>query len=181
MAMLKREDALLLVVDIQANLFPHIQRHEGVADAVVRTIRGCKVLGVPVMVTEQYPKGLGPTIPEIREEFDPFDPIVKSTFSCCGDKGFLEAIEKSGRKEIILCGIEAHVCIYQTARDLLEAGYAVHLLVDGIGSRSQENRGVAIRKMELLGIQLTTMEMALFEMLVACDAPDFKPILKVVK
>ena len=106
---------------------------------------------------------------------------MKSTFSCCGDKGFLQAIEKSGRKEIILCGIEAHVCIYQTARDLIEAGYAVHLLVDGIGSRSQENRGVAIRKMELLGIQLTTMEMALFEMLVACDAPDFKPILKVVK
>jgi len=179
--MLKRENALLLVVDIQANLFPHILRHDEMADAVVRTIRGCKVLGVPVVVTEQYPKGLGPTVKEIQAEFDPFEPIVKSTFSCCGDGGFLDAIEKTGRKEIILCGIEAHVCIYQTARDLVEAGYDVHLLVDGISSRTQENRGVAIRKMENLGVHLTTMEMALFEMLVACDVPDFKPILKVVK
>ncbi|MFH1276807.1 MAG: hydrolase [Candidatus Eisenbacteria bacterium] len=179
--MLKRENAVVVVVDVQDRLLPHIRKHEEVTEAVAKLIRGCRVLGVPVVVTEQYPEGLGPTNRLLKEEFDRWEPIVKSTFSCCGEGSFVEAVEKTGRKEVLLCGIEAHVCVYQTARDLLEKGYRVHLLVDGVSSRRKIDRKTAVARMVSMGAILATVEMALFEMLEVSGTEEFKKISKIVK
>lgn len=179
--MLTRENALLVVVDVQERLLPHIRKNEELAAAVAKMIRGCRVLGVPVLVTEQYPEGLGPTIPSVAELVEPWEPIVKGTFSCCGEEPFPEAVKRAGRKDVLLCGIETHVCVYQTARDLLERGYRVHLLVDAVSSRKKIDRKTAIARMETMGASLATVEMALFEMLRVSGTDEFKRIIRIVK
>jgi len=179
--MLKRENAVLVVVDVQDRLLPHIRKHDDVTEAIARMIRGCKVLGVPILVTEQYPEGLGPTNELLKAEFETWEPIVKATFSCCGEIPFPEALEKTGRKDVLLCGIETHVCVYQTARDLIEKGYRVHLLVDGASSRRKIDRKTAIRRMESMGVHLCTVEMTLFEMLHVSGTDEFRKIVRIVK
>lgn len=177
----RREETVLVVVDVQERLLPHIRKNEEMTEATVRLIRGCKALGVPIVVTEQYPQGLGPTTPAVKAEIEPWAPIVKASFSCCGEGAFNEAIRNAGRKDALLCGIETHVCVYQTARDLLEQGYRVHLVVDAVSSRRKIDRETAIRRMETMGAALTTVEMALFELLRVSGTAEFKAISKIVK
>lgn len=179
--MLKRENALLLVIDIQEKLFPHIRRHDELAEAVGRMIRGCGVLGVPVLVTEQYPEGLGKTIASVAGEAGEETPLTKMTFSCCGEESITSAIAGTGRKDVILCGIETHVCVYQTARDLVEEGYRVHLLTDGVSSRRKNDRKTAIARIGSMGVLLCTVEMALFEMLHLSGTDEFRKIIRIVK
>jgi nicotinamidase-related amidase len=179
--MLIRDDALLLVVDVQERLLPHIHEHEEMLKNTSVLVRGAQVLGLPVTVTEQYRKGLGPTAPLLSGLFEPFEPLEKSAFSCLGDAGIEKALAASGRRQVLLCGIEAHVCVYQTARDLIAAGYTVHLAADCVSSRSPRNRRIAVRRMETMGARLTTAEMALFEMLVVSGTDEFKAISKIVK
>jgi len=179
--MLDREKTALLVVDVQERLFPHIHGHEALADSLSRMVRGAAALALPVVVTEQYVKGLGPTLGLLREEIEPFDPVEKMCFSCLGEPSLLDRIGKTGAKEILLSGIEAHVCVYQTACDLLERGYGVHLLADCVGSRSPRNLELAVRRMEKLGASLTSMEMALFELMRVAGTPEFRKISKIVK
>ena len=138
-------------------------------------------LELPYLVTEQYPEGLGPTNELLKSEFETWEPIVKATFSCCGETPFPEALEKTGRKDVLLCGIETHVCVYQTARDLIEKGYRVHLLVDGASSRRKIDRRTAIRRMESMGVHLCTVEMTLFEMLHVSGTDEFRKIVRIVK
>lgn len=179
--MLVRDNALLMLVDVQERLLPHIHENEEMLKNTSVMVRGAQVLQIPILATEQYRKGLGPTAPAISDLIEPFEPLEKSAFSCLGDAEIKKRLTGGGKRHILLCGIEAHVCVYQTARDLIADGYTVHLPVDCISSRSPRNRRLAIRRMEKLGALLTTAEMALFEMLVVSGTDEFRAISKIVK
>jgi nicotinamidase-related amidase len=179
---LERARTALVVIDVQERLFPFIHTHEALANEIVRLVRGARRLELPIVVTEQYPKGLGPTIEPVREALGPdYKPLEKMSFSCAGDAAFLTALDGIGREQILLCGIETHVCVYQTAIDLLDRGYRVYLVEDAVGSRAPHNRDLAIRRIEQGGGTLTSVEMALFEILEVSGTPEFKAIVDLVK
>lgn len=138
---LDRERAVLVVVDAQERLFPHIDGHAALERELVRLVTGCRTLSLPIIVTEQYTKGLGPTIASVREALgSDYDPIEKATFSCAGHEPFVNALDELGRQQVVLCGIEAHVCVYQTAIDLIDRGHFVYLVTDAVGSRRGATR-----------------------------------------
>ena len=178
--MLSRENAVLIFIDVQGRLAELADGADALFKNLRRLLEGMKALEVPVIITEQIPEKLGPT----REEFQPFItalPITKTSFSCCGEPAFLKSLEKTGRRHIILCGIETHVCVYQTAMNLLGAGYEVYIVADAVSSRDPANKALALRRMEAEGIKLTGTEMLLFELLGDAKAPAFKSILQIVK
>lgn len=179
--MLERQNTLLLVVDVQERLLPYIYEHDIMTDRLARFIRGTELLTVPTLVSEQYVKGLGPTVATIQEALKIYAPLEKKAFSCMRDDAIASAVEGAQRNEILLTGIETHVCVYQTARHLLERGYGVHLVTDCVSSRTQENRALAIQKLESLGAQMTSMEMALFELMGVSGTDEFKAVSKLVK
>ncbi len=179
--MLTTGNSVLLVVDIQGKLAQIMYERDALLTNVKKMIRGAQVLGVPIIWVEQNPQGLGPTVPEIRELLVGLSPLDKFSFSCCGEKSFLERLESLGRRQVLLAGIEAHVCIYQTAMDLLAAGYEVQIVADAVSSRTRENREIALTKMRDLGAVMTSTECALFELLRVAKGPKFKEILQIVK
>jgi len=180
--MLDPRQAVLLVVDVQGKLAQLMHEKEALFDALVRLVKGARVLRIPILWLEQNPKGLGPTIPEIAGAMpEGLSPIPKMSFSCCGEPRFLEALLATGRRQVLLCGIEAHICVYQTAMDLKERGCEVHVVADAVSSRKPFSRDVALMKLGRGGIQLTTVEMALFEMLGVAEGPEFKEIVRIVK
>lgn len=179
--MLKREDAALIIVDIQGNLALAMHEKEHLFKNVQRLIRGMQVLEIPILWTEQNPQGLGPTIPEISDFLSNVQPISKMSFSCCQDDRFLEALRALGRKQFLISGIETHVCIYQTTADLIDMGYEVQAVTDAVSSRSPENKAIGLQKMRDAGAGLTSVETALFELLKSAEAREFREILKVVK
>ncbi|MGE3800785.1 MAG: hydrolase [Candidatus Kapaibacterium sp.] len=177
-----RSDTILVVIDVQERMMPAIRKSEQVIDNIGRLIRGCQELKVPVLVTEQYPKGLGATVAELREILgDAYNPLEKMTFSAAKDHGFMQAFEASGRHQILICGVETHVCVYQTARDLHNLGWTVEVVADAVASRVRRNREVALTRMEHHGIDFTTVEMALFDMMESAEIPEFKAISAIVK
>jgi nicotinamidase-related amidase len=178
--MLKRETAILIFIDVQGRLSELIAGAEMLFKNLKRLLAGMQALGIPVLATEQIPEKMGPTREEFME-FIPQAPVTKSTFSCCGEPAFVRALETSGRRQVILCGIETHVCVYQTALDLLAKGYEVYLATDAAGSRHPDNRALALRRMEAEGVRLTGTEMLLFELLGDAKDPAFKSILNSVK
>jgi nicotinamidase-related amidase len=180
--MLDREKALLLAVDFQVKLLPFTWDAEGVVARTVRLIRGAHLLGLPILVTEQYPQGLGATDPRLIEAFGAdYKPIVKTTMSCLGDAGFRAALGATGRRQVILCGIEAHVCVHQTAVALVAAGYDVHLAADCVSSRRERDVEIALRRAGQTGVLLSTHEMAVFEMLGVSGTPEFKDWIRIVR
>ncbi len=179
---LEKDRTALVVVDVQERLFPFIHEHERVEQETARLVRGVRTLGLPIIVTEQYTKGLGPTIASVRDALeDDYRPLEKMTFSCCGDKPFMKALEETERQQILLCGIEAHVCVYQTAIDMLDQGFRVYLVTDAVGSRVAANRELALVRVEQGGGYLTSVEMALFELLQLSGTDEFKAISKLIK
>ena len=188
---LKREDAILVGIDFQEKIMPAMKGKEELEEVAVKLVKGCRILGVPVVMTQQYTKGLGETIPSvvvalteaIGEDIAAADfaPIEKTSFSAMGEPGFVEALEKLGRKTIIIAGIEAHVCVQQTVIDLLEKGYTVFVANDGIASRSNTDKKYSQRRMGDAGAVGTTMESILFELLGGAKAPGFKQISALVK
>jgi len=185
MARLLRGDSLLLLIDLQEKLMPVIDRHDEVAKNVERLIRGCHLLdAIPIVVTEQYVKGLGPTIEPLRNalaETAGYQPVEKACFSAQGCGEFVAAMRMLKKKQIIVAGIETHVCVYQTVSDLLAAGYDVTIVADAMSSRTAENRDIAIRRMTADGAHLTSTEMALFELTVNSGTDEFKAIARLVK
>jgi len=179
--MLNTENTLLLVIDFQERLMPSIHDHEELARKSAVFIEGCRVLGLPVITTQQYTKGLGDTIPAIKEALAEFSAVEKISFSCCGNTEFKEKLSGAGKKHVLVTGIEAHICVQQTVLDLLDGGYSVYLIADCIGSRSEFDFLYAVRRMENAGAIVTTMESALFEMLVSADHPKRKEISNLVK
>jgi len=178
--MLRKEDAVLVFIDVQGRLAELVDSAEALFVNLRRLLQGMNALGVPVIVTEQLPEKLGPT----REEFQELisgSPISKSSFGCCGEPKFFQCLEKRGRKQVILCGIETHVCVYQTAMELLAAEYEVQIVTDAVSSRDSANKALALRRMENEGVQLTGTEMLLFELLGDANDPALKSILQIVK
>jgi len=180
--MLKVENSLLIVVDVQGNLAQAMYDRENLFQNLRKTISGVNVLGIPMIWLEQIPEKLGKTRPEIAEVMPQgIQPIPKFTFSAFGEPRFVQAFKAANRNQILLCGIESHICIYQTAIDLLAKDYEVQLLTDCVSSRTAENKQLGIQKIRDAGGYLTSTEMALFELLKAAEGPKFKEIVKIVK
>ena len=176
-----KDDAVAVVVDIQERLLPHIFQWEQTLQNCLKLIEGLQVLSVPIVVTQQYTKGLGPTDPSIVDRISGFSHIEKSTFSCCGESVFKEKISSLGKKYIILCGIETHVCVLQTCIDLLEDGYIPVVVEDSVSSRKPNDKAVAIERMRQEGARITTFESILFELTQCSGTETFKSISKLVK
>jgi nicotinamidase-related amidase len=185
MSRLHRADAVLIVIDVQEKLMPVINGHAAIARNIERLVRGCKVLDVPTLLTEQYVKGLGATIAPIRKAFEEtseYEPIEKTSFSGWGCAEFVTALRPlHQRKQAVVAGIETHVCVYQTVVDLLANGYAVTIVADAVGSRSKANKDVALQRMSAEGAKLSSTEMVLFEMLGVSGTDEFWAIAKLVK
>jgi nicotinamidase-related amidase len=179
--MLQVDNTVLVVVDVQEKLFPAIYEKELLLENVTRLVRGAALLEVPVLVTEQNPAGLGQTLPELAALLPGFNPVPKFTFSCLGEPVFRRALEATGRREVLLAGIESHVCVYQTACHLMAAGYSVSVISDAVSSRTKANRKVGLRAMQMAGARPSSVEMALFELLVVARGPVFKEIIRLVK
>jgi nicotinamidase-related amidase len=184
MRRLQKDSAILVVIDVQERLAKVIDDIDGVEANIERLVRGAALLGVPSVVTEQYPKGIGPTTSGIRSAFEEagsFEPIQKMCFSSWGCSEFAEKIRASGRTQIIVTGIEAHVCVHQTTLDLLDQGFSVWIVADAVSSRTARNREIAVQRMAGEGARLTSTEMALFEMTVEAGTDTFKAISRLVK
>lgn len=179
--MLKRDESLLVIVDIQERLAVAMSEKEKVIANTQHLIEASKMLKLPLLVTEQYPKGLGPTMEEIKDALTEYAPIEKVTFSCCGESSFLNAVSATGRRQIILVGMETHVCVLQTCLDLLQAGYIVHVVSDAVCSRSAENYRTALEYMRDAGAVITCTETVLFQLLERAGSEEFKAISKRIK
>ncbi|MEO6026153.1 MAG: isochorismatase family protein [Candidatus Binatia bacterium] len=180
--LLDRASAVVVVIDVQEAYRSVLFEYDRVAAAVARAIQGAKILGVPVLATEQYPKGVGPTVAEVAQHFPPdLVPIQKMTMSCCGAEVFMSALEKLGRRQVLIVGIEAHACVNQTAHDLMHAGYQVHVAYDATSSRRAEDYVVGWGKMVKAGVIATTIETALLELLRTAEIPEFKAVQRVIK
>jgi nicotinamidase-related amidase len=188
---LRREDTVLVGIDLQGRLMPVVKGGVELEAAAVKLVKGCRILGVPVIVTQQYTKGLGETVPAVAaaltepigEEIGAaeFQPIEKTSFSAMGEPAFVEALEALGRKTVIVAGIEAHVCVQQTVLDLLEKGYTVFIANDCVSSRSNTDKKYSQRRMAEAGAVGTTFESILFELLKGAKEPGFKQISALVK
>jgi len=176
-----RANAALAVIDIQERLLPMIFEGERVVRNTVRLIKGARVLGIPVLVTEQYKKGLGATTPAVAAEIADLPLMEKIAFSACGAAGFDRALKKKKVSDVILCGIEAHVCVSQTCLNLLEKGFRVFVVVDAMSSRTTDNHFIAVERMRDAGGVVVSTEMVLFELLEKAGTDEFKQILALVK
>lgn len=172
-------DTALLVIDVQEKLVPVIHQAERMVKNIAFLIDGAKLLGVPLQVTEQYPKGLGKTVAELARSLPP--PPEKVAFSCCAVPSVVDAFRKGARTKVLLCGIEAHVCVQQTALDLRALDFHVYIAADAVGSRSPIDRDYALRRLEQAGCIVTTSEAAVFEWTGGSDHPQFKAMSKLVQ
>ncbi len=179
-----REAAQYLLVDVQTQLFSVMSEEDRktVEKNTSILVAGMKELGVPVVVTEQYTKGLGVTIESLKVGLgDLYQPIEKLAFSCWGEPPIREKLQSLGKKQVVISGIETHVCILQTVLDLIANGYEVHVVADAICSRFRSDREYALRMMEKMGAVITTTEIVLFQMLEVAGGPQFKAVSRLVK
>lgn len=176
-----RAKAALAVIDIQERLLPAIFEGERVVRNTVRLIKGAGALGIPVLVTEQYKKGLGATTAAVTAEIADLPLMEKVAFSACGAAGFEKALKSKKISDVILCGIEAHVCVSQTCLDLLDKGFRVFVVVDAMSSRTTDNHFIAVERMRSAGGVVVSTEMVLFELLEKAGTEEFKQILALVK
>ncbi len=179
--LLSKSDSVLVLVDIQERLAAVMSEREKVIRNTLHLLEAARLLSIPVIVTEQYSKGLGPTVSEIRENLSPYEPIEKLTFSCCGEPNFVKALESTGRSKIILCGMETHVCVLQTCAEVLNKKYMVHVVRDAICSRSKENFKTGIEFMRDAGAVITCTETVLFQLLEKAGTEEFRTISKRIK
>jgi nicotinamidase-related amidase len=174
---LDRERAALLVIDVQEAFRKAVPSFDDVARGTAALVRGAEATGVPIVVTEQYPKGLGRTVPEVADALpEGLEPIEKVCFSASEAEGF----DLGGRNQALVCGLEAHVCVNQTVLDLLDHGVEVHVPVDAVGSRFAQSREVGIEKAGRAGAVITDVETALFELVGRAGTEEFKEIQRVV-
>ncbi|MFI4911414.1 MAG: hydrolase [Sedimentisphaeraceae bacterium JB056] len=179
--MINLDDCVLIIVDVQEKLRLVMSERDKLVKNLSILVQGAKVLGIPVISCRQYPQAIGDTIPEIKEHLGDISPVDKRCFSCAASDEFMEKLKASGAKHCIVCGIESHVCVYQTVRDLQRLGFHTHVPVDGIASRISENKQVAVERMRHEGAILTSVEMVLFELLQTSEHPDFRTISKLIK
>lgn len=178
---IKREEAVLVMIDFQERLMPAMKNESKVIAQAVMLAKGCKEFGLPVLVTQQYTKGMGATVQAVADALGDFEHIEKKEFSCYQNADFRAALEATGRKTVIVCGCETHVCVQQTVLDLLAEGYVVYVAGDCVSSRRGYTRDTALYRMDSAGAVITNAETALFELLGTADDPHFKTISKLVK
>lgn len=176
-----KSDSLLLIIDVQERLLPAIQDGASLITRIQTLIRGAQILGLPMIVTEQYPKGLGCTVPEVRLALAGLEPFEKTSFSCCDQADFGSLLQREGKQTILLCGTESHVCVLQTALDLRALGFQVVVVVDCVGSRRIQDRDLAIERFRAEGILLSSCEAILFELCRVSGTEEFKAISRLVK
>ena len=179
--MMNREDTIAVFIDFQEKLLPAMSHKEELEDKVCRLAQGLGVLGIPHIVTQQYTKGIGETVLSVAGAIGEFDPIDKTTFSCMSHVDFVNQLEIASKPNVVVCGIEAHICVQQTVEQLLLEGYNVYVPVDCISSRSQNDFMWACERMEKAGAIMTTYESVLYELLKDSKAEGFKEISKIVK
>ena len=177
---LDRNKSALLIIDIQEKIYKVVRKHEKLIENVLKLIKGFKILDLPIYYTEQYPKGLGPTISKIKEELVG-DAIQKLTFSCSGAENLFEELRNNNIEQVIVCGIESHVCVQQTVLDLLANGFQVNVPANAVSSRFKIDYKTAIKRINKNGAEITTAESVLFELLQICATPEFKQISALVK
>ena len=179
--MLEIRDCCLVVVDVQGKLAQLMVDKETLFKNLRILIQAAKILNLPILWCQQVPETLGPTIPEVAELLAGIEPINKAGFSCCGQEQFNAQLNTLGKEQVLLCGIETHVCIYQTAMDLMEGGLDVTIVGDAVSSRTVQNRHTALTRLAAEGAHISSTEMVLFELLKTAQHPQFREIAKLVK
>lgn len=179
--MIQADKCVCVVVDVQEKLSAIMQERETLCLNLQKLVRGMQILKVPIVWVEHVPEKMGPTIQAVRDLMADMKPITKSSFSCCLEKSFLMKLTDLGRTQVLLSGIEAHVCIYQTAADLVRLNYEVEVVADAVSSRTQANRTTGLDRMRTAGAGITSVETVLFEMVRVVDHPACREILKLVK
>mgnify|MGYP003310567801 CR=1 FL=1 len=175
------EETVLLVIDVQEKIFSAMHEKEKTKQNICRLIEGSKILNIPVVWTEQYPNGLGRTLSEVSTALNGAELLEKITFSCLGDDVVSNKIKSYQKNQVLVCGVETHVCIYQTVQDLLINNYDVHVVTDAAMSRHKENHDLGLKKMGTLGAKMTSVEMALFELQQIASGDIFKAIASIIK
>ncbi len=178
---IRRNAAALAVIDVQAKLLPAMQEPERVVRNCATLCKAAGILGLPVLVTEQYKRGLGDTDPKIVAAIRHFAAIEKMAFSACGADGFLDNLRKREKQDVVLCGIESHVCVSQTALDLLDEGFRVWVVSDAVSSRTEANHRIGLERMRNAGAEIVSVEMVLFELLGRAGTEEFKQVLALIK
>lgn len=180
--MLSEKNTVVVIIDVQEKLARVMHDRAGLVENLQKLVRGMLVLDVPVLWLEQNPSRMGATIPEIVELMGSgLKPISKMSFSGYGDPVFIENLEAISRRQVLLAGIEAHVCVYQTAAELIQRGYEVGVVADAISSRRAADRDIGVARMQSEGVKLSCVEMALFELMRSATHPAFREVLKVVR
>lgn len=181
MQLLEKANTGILIIDIQEKLMAVMGQKQRVTDNVIRLLELSKIFGLSVLFTEQYPEWLGPTLPEIVKTPPSYKTISKMHFNCCDVEGFNEALTSLDLKNLIVVGVETHICVFQTCVSLLEQGYKVHVPQDAVTSRTDENWQVGLRLMERAGALITSTETIIYQVMKKAGTPEFKEMLKVIK
>lgn len=171
----------MLLIDVQGQLAQLMYEKESLFKSLQIMIQGMRVLGVPIIWMEQIPKNLGPTSEEISKHLTGLSPIEKFSFSCCGEPKFMDQFEKTGRSQVLLTGIETHICVFQTAFDLNQKGCKIQVVSDCVSSRTRENKEIGIQRIIHAGGDVTSVEMIFFELMKAATGDQFKQIIKLIK
>ena len=175
------DHAILLVVDVQGKLANLVHEKSKVHHNIIDLLEAAKILSLPILYTEQVPEKIGKTIPGIGKYFKKNPPVVKKSFSCCGSMEFLQKLNSFNRSQVIVCGIETHVCIYQTVIDLLDRRFKVQVVADAVSSRKKEDKDIALERMKMAGALLTSTEMITCELVRTSEHKNFKEIIKLLK
>lgn len=178
---LNREKTALLIIDVQERIIGVMRKSKRLQENLLKLIRGIKTLNVPIYFTEQYPKGLGPTLSEIKNELVDVEAVQKMSFSCFGAEDLFTLLKEKNLEQVVVCGIESHVCVQQTVLDLLANGFQVDVAADAVSSRNKLDYDTALERMRTHGAEITTTESILFELLKVCGTDEFKAISKLVK
>lgn len=179
--MLTKDSTVLVIIDVQGKLAQLMPNRDELFRNLHNLIKGVQLFNIPIIWTEQTPDKLGPTIPELSDLLQDLTPIPKKSFSCCAEPVFMKQLISLKRTEVILCGIETHVCVYQTAVDLLAKDYKVEVVVDAVSSRFPHNKTIGLEKIAKKGAEPTTVETVLFEIQQRVDDDTFRELIKIIK
>jgi nicotinamidase-related amidase len=179
--MFEADNTVFVLMDVQGKLAQIVHEKDLLLDNLKRLVKGMQALNIPIIWTEQNPEKTGATIPELRELLKPSRPVTKMSFSCMGSEAFKALLEVLKREQVVLAGVEAHVCVYQTAIDLLEKEYHVEVVADAVSSRTAANKAIGLEKIRACGAQITSVETLLFRLIRTAEHPAFKTILGIVK
>ncbi|RMG01313.1 MAG: hydrolase [Nitrospirae bacterium] len=178
---LDRSDIVLLIIDVQEKLARVMDERQRVTENTLHLIELAKLTDIPILITEQYPKGLGQTVSAIRDAIEGVATLEKITFSCCGDERFIQSLKDTGRRKVVVAGMETHVCVLQTALDLLKSGFSVHIVSDAVTSRKVDDKVTALQFLRDAGAVITCTETVLFQVLERAGTEEFKAISKRIK